>query len=209
MLQNPSTTNLAKTILLGVVPDDLNATNTLIWDSYIGWIGGVNNYEIYRSVGGIFEPNPIATIDVDSPRVYVDNIANITRGSGEFCYRVEANEGAAFRVGGLQAATSSSNEACTIHQPLVYIPNAFDPFSEFNPSFKPVLTFADPLAYELIIFNRKGQEVFKTNDVAEGWRGQDRNSREIAPLGVYSYQIRFTSASGEPFEKNGHVTLIR
>lgn len=208
-LKTPTNANLGKTILLKAVSDDLNGRNILNWDNYVDWAGGVDRYQIYRSIGGVWDSDPIAIIDADSPRTYVDDITRITSGNGEFCYRVQAVEGPATRLIFLGRALSESNDACVIHQPLVYIPNAFDPFSSFNPEFKPVLTFADPLAYELIIYNRWGQEIFKTNDVSEGWRGQKNGSQELVQVGVYVYKVNFQSASGEVFSKTGHVNLIR
>ena len=106
-------------------------------------------------------------------------------------------------------ARSSSNEVCVEHVPLIYIPNAFDPLSTFNPVFKPVLTFANPLSYEMIIFDRWGQKVFETNDINEGWNGAFNNKGEFQAVGSYVYSIKFKSAPGKDFAYRGLVTLIR
>jgi CHU_C Type IX secretion signal domain len=202
--------NYGRTMLLKASSDKLNAENTLTWNVYEDWAGGVMNYDIYRSVGGIWEMFPITTVTPKSDTMtYVDDISTVTRGNGEFCYKITANENNAIRVGGLSEASSSSNETCVTHDPLLYVPNAFDPLSNYTSTFKPVLTFAEPSSYVFIIYNRWGQKVFETGDVFTGWNGQFDNSGAMSEVGVYVYVINFKSAEGEEFKKTGTVTLIR
>ncbi len=202
--------NIGKTIFLEAYNDKLELTNTLTWSAYEGWLGNVTAYEIYRSIGGIWETTPLATVPaLVGENIYIDDVSTTLEGDGEFCYKIVGVEGGAAHPGALPPARSSSNEVCVEHVPLIYIPNAFDPLSTFNPVFKPVLTFADPLSYEMIIFDRWGQKVFETNDINEGWNGAFNNKGEFQAVGSYVYSIKFKSAPGKDFAYRGLVTLIR
>ncbi len=202
--------NIGKTIFLEAYNDKLELTNTLTWSAYEGWLGNVTAYEIYRSIGGIWETTPLATVSaLVGENIYIDDVSTTLEGDGEFCYKIVGVEGGAAHPGALPPARSSSNEVCVEHVPLIYIPNAFDPLSTFNPVFKPVLTFADPLSYEMIIFDRWGQKVFETNDINEGWNGAFNNKGEFQAVGSYVYSIKFKSAPGKDFAYRGLVTLIR
>jgi hypothetical protein len=98
----------------------------------------------------------------------------------------------------------------------VFIPNAFRPSSNINdclgdPScnrtFKPM---ADGFAtIEVIVYNRWGQEVYRTTNPNDGWNGQINNNGEICPQDVYIYMIYATSFSGKQYKYSGSVTLLR
>ncbi|NQX97113.1 MAG: gliding motility-associated C-terminal domain-containing protein, partial [Flavobacteriales bacterium] len=206
-----SPSNIGRTIWLDVISNPIEATNTLSFTPYEGWLGGVQMYDIYRSVAGVWESTPITTLSsFNDTMVYVDDITEVFEGNGEFCYKIIAKENPAAHVGGelpLQA-TSISNEACALHEPLLYVPNAFIPSGIHNLEFKPILTFSDPTAYLFQIYNKWGQKIFETKDVNEAWNGRMNNSGEMSQAGVYVYLIQFVSAKGEEFSKRGIVTLI-
>ncbi|MBL4592540.1 MAG: gliding motility-associated C-terminal domain-containing protein [Flavobacteriales bacterium] len=204
---NPS--NFGRTIWLDVISNDLEATNTLIITPYEGWLGNVQTYDVYRSVAGIWESSPVISLSAFSDTmVYVDDITAVFEGDGEYCYKIIATESTVAHVGGLPEATSISNEACTLHEPLLYVPNAFAPTSHYNYEFKPVLTFSDPNSYLFQIYNKWGQRIFETSDVNEAWNGRMHNSGKQCQVDSYVYVIKFLSAKGEEFSKRGVVTLI-
>lgn len=204
------TSNIGKTSLLFVINDRLELTDTIIWTPYEGWTNGVSNYEIYRAYGGIWETTPITTFPAQvGTMVYVDDVSDDLKGSGEFCYKVIAIENFGFRVGNLTKAKSSSNDDCVNHDPLIYIPNAFAPDSKFNPVFKPVLTFADPSSYRMIIYDRWGQKIFETEDSEEGWNGAKDNNGSLLPVGTYVYFVQFDSAGNQQYQYRGKVTLVQ
>ena len=89
------------------------------------------------------------------------------------------------------------------------MPNAFIPTGEHNTVFKPVLTYTEPSAYSLTIFNRWGLIIFETTDISEGWNGKVNNSGSMSHVGVYVYLIKYQSALEENFQKRGTVTLVR
>ena len=204
------TSNIGKTILLYTINDKLELTNTIIWIPYEGWVGGISGYEIYRAFGGVWETTPIASMPaLLDTIIYVDDVSTVLKGNGEFCYKVIALEGPALRVGNLSDAKSASNEDCVDHDPLIYIPNAFAPESSFNPIFKPVVTFAEPNSYQMIIYNRWGQEVFKTKNIEEGWNGAFNNKGDLQEIGVYVYFIEINSSGNQQYQYRGKVTMVR
>ena len=91
----------------------------------------------------------------------------------------------------------------------IYIPNTFTPDgNEFNNSFNAVLAL-DPLEWEMRIFNRWGEEVFKTNDPEDYWDGQ--YSGFPVPDGIYAYKVKYVpcGANQDPVTITGHVNLLR
>ena len=202
--------NIGRTIWLKAKSDGIEATNTLTITQYDGWLGSVQKYNVFRSVGGIWESTPVATISPFSDTtVYVDDITDVFEGNGEFCYKIIATENFVAHVGGLPEASSTSNESCVFHEPLLYVPNSFVPSSPYNPEFKPVLTFANPASYLLQVYNKWGQKIFETEDVSVGWNGRVNNSGELSQVDSYVYVVQFQSADGEEYSKRGIITLIQ
>ena len=201
--------NIGRTIWLDVTANDIEASNTLTITPYEGWLGGVQQYDVYRAVAGVWETNPVATLPAFSDTmIYVDDITGVFKGDGEYCYKVIATESPVAHVGGLPDATSISNESCALHEPYLYIPNAFAPTSRYNYEFKPVLTFSDPNSYVFQIYNKWGQKIFETSDVMTAWNGRMHNSGKMCQVDSYVYVVKFISAKGEEFSQRGIVTLV-
>ena len=72
-----------------------------------------------------------------------------------------------------------------------------------NDSFLPFVNFIDPTNYELVIYDRTGLLIFKTNDPFEGWSGDSQNT------GIYAYRLVLSNARGETMNYAGKVQLIR
>ena len=92
-----------------------------------------------------------------------------------------------------------------------YVPNSFTPDSdEYNPVFKAI--FADgfyPLNFEVSIYNRWGELVFKSNDIDVGWDGTSGLNSKAMP-GTYTWNIFFTNPiTNENTISIGHVNLIK
>jgi gliding motility-associated-like protein len=83
------------------------------------------------------------------------------------------------------------------------MPNIFFPSSGNleNRVFKPVVSFAVDDNYEFIVFNRWGEEVFRTTDQSQGWNGDTRNTE--AHAGRYVYFVRYSDFDGVEFQKSG------
>lgn len=94
----------------------------------------------------------------------------------------------------------------------ISFPNSFTPDQDnVNDLFQPVVDCPHGVKdYELIIFNRWGQHVFKSNDMLAGWDGKHNNKN--ASSDVYVWSANYSYFDGyEIIRKNlsGDLTLIR
>jgi len=87
-------------------------------------------------------------------------------------------------------------------QGAIFIPNIFSPNEDNSNDVYEVLGFGDCSPYELKIFNRWGEIVFKSTDRKIGWDGFYRGKPQ--PAGVYVYMLY---AIGKKYK--GSITLIR
>ncbi len=88
-----------------------------------------------------------------------------------------------------------------------FVPNAFSPFGlESNREFRPVCESV--YESELIIYNRWGEIIFRTNDPEGSWDGKDPKTGEYFQSGVYLYLFRARDGFGEIFQQSGTVTLL-
>ena len=89
---------------------------------------------------------------------------------------------------------------------LIALPNAFTPGNGVNTIFKILLRGEASLNY-FRIYNRWGNLVFETNDIATGWDGTYHGTAQ--PYDVYVYEVEAVTSTGKVFHKAGNVTLIR
>jgi gliding motility-associated-like protein len=103
--------------------------------------------------------------------------------------------------------TDTSSATITIYPEFeIYIPNAFSPNGDrLNEIFKPVA--AGVTEYEITIYNRWGQQVFKSTRPEIGWDGTINGAQ--APSGVYTYSINLVSTFSAPYQYAGHFSLVR
>jgi len=88
----------------------------------------------------------------------------------------------------------------------LYFPSAFTPHNDgLNDMFKPAYNFS-VAHYELVVVNRWGQVVFKTNDLSKGWNGEVGGKKQAA--GVYVYRVSY-KLNGSDLMQKGTITLIR
>ena len=92
-----------------------------------------------------------------------------------------------------------------------YVPSAFTPNGDgLNDVWKPVGSGLNGAKYEMIVFDRWGQLVFKTNDLEIGWDGKNMNNGEFVPAGIYPYKFRIGDIFDEKAEHvfEGSVTVV-
>lgn len=91
----------------------------------------------------------------------------------------------------------------------LYVPNAFSPNGDgINDMFQPKGMGFKPESYEMMIYDRWGNAIFRTTDVTKGWDGSYKGT--IAQDGVYIFKIKCITATGNARkEKTGHITLIK
>lgn len=92
---------------------------------------------------------------------------------------------------------------------LLYVPNAFTPNGDgMNDVFQAKGMGFKPESFEMLIYDRWGNLVFKSNDVYKGWDGTFKGV--LAPNDVYVYKVKCVSGMrGVRKEHTGHVTLIK
>ncbi len=91
-----------------------------------------------------------------------------------------------------------------------YIPNAFTPNkNEHNDVFNIYSYGISPDNYELLIFDRWGNRVFKTNNLHEGWNGALNNVGDVLEMNTYVYHLSYQELTGKKRNIIGHVTLLK
>ncbi len=88
----------------------------------------------------------------------------------------------------------------------IFIPNAFSPN---NDNMNDILFVRGRVIDELYltIYNRWGEMVFETRNIAEGWNGFYKS--KISEPGVYVYYLEVICLDKQEFFKKGNITLLR
>ncbi len=90
----------------------------------------------------------------------------------------------------------------------IYLPNVFSPNGDnINDLFLPVFNCEQVIFYHLQIFDRWGNQIFKTHEKEKGWDGRSGNQMMIP--GVYPYVIEYEVHSQGRRFKTGELTLTR
>ncbi|MBP5502991.1 MAG: PKD domain-containing protein [Bacteroidales bacterium] len=103
--------------------------------------------------------------------------------------------------------TAIVKKAVTVIQsPIVKFPNAFTPDGDgLNDVFVPV--HGDIAQYKIVILDRKGQIMYRSTNINEGWDGT-RNGHHC-PLGVYVYKADIVLRDKSFYQLTGYVVLLR
>lgn len=90
------------------------------------------------------------------------------------------------------------------------LPNVFSPNNsgpEANNTFGLLGTLPCLETYQLLIFNRWGEQVFETQSTELSWDGTFKGKAQNT--GVYFYRLDMKLVNGEEVKKSGNVTLVR
>ena len=88
----------------------------------------------------------------------------------------------------------------------LFIPNTFSPNGDgINDEF--VVTVLNLKKYQLLIYNRLGENIFQTYNIFENWKGTHKN-KEV-PIGTYYYVIFGKNIHNQDVKYTGSLTLIR
>ncbi len=185
-LGGTSTSLPSSSILLKIVDESLT------WNKYDNWDGGVNEYLVYAYDGSTWN---ILTSTQD---LFYENIDTTL-----ICFRIEAVENQnSFGFN----KTSESNEVCAKREPRFFVPNTLNPLSH-NSRFRVIGPSIDKSNSTMRIFNRWGEIIFTTNNVDEGWSVA---AEEIfIPLGIYFYDVALLDLNGNKHRLSGSVRVIR
>ncbi len=91
----------------------------------------------------------------------------------------------------------------------IFLPNSFTPDGDGrNDVFQVLGTGFAPEGFLLRVYTRWGELVFETADHQAGWDGTRNGAAMEGNVYVWSLSAHFTG-SIEPYERKGHVTLVR
>ncbi len=175
--------------------------NSLGFNAYEGWQGGVEEYRIMRS-----DPaTPFSKVGNASTALrYMDEELNFNEGL--FYYFVQAKEQNGLSNGPFFDAQSVSNTIALYQAPFLYVPNAFTANGDgLNDQFQWVPVFVKDL--EIEIFNRWGEKVFESKDKLAQWDGKYKGDPVQAD--IYFYKIAYSGYEGTRKSTSGSFTLLR
>lgn len=193
--------SIAQSILLKV---DLNSNfyPSLKWTKYLDWQEGVKEYIVERRTAGAFsEIQRVSGNDT----FYVDELPNFNC-LPNLEYRITAVRNKVYGLDSTWYFNSVSNIDDPGVETKVFIPNAFTPNkNELNEVFKPQGIYM--YQYSMKIYNRWGEKLYDAEGCDHGWDGKYMGN--LAPEGVYVYQVNVKGADGKLYPFFGDVTLLR
>ncbi len=92
-------------------------------------------------------------------------------------------------------------------EPQLMLPNAFSPNGDGNNDTFQAVASAPLERFNLMIYNRWGEQVFQSSAINEAWNGIYEN--EVGDIGVYVYVLQYQFVGGQEELKRGNVTLVR
>lgn len=109
-----------------------------------------------------------------------------------------------------QGCLDSTYQFVTVEVPyFYYAPNSFTPNGDgINDLFYTSGEGVDPDNFEMFLYNRMGNLIFKSTTPYDYWDGRTMDG-SLAPAGVYVYLIITHDMEGNPKKYQGSVTLIR
>ena len=110
----------------------------------------------------------------------------------------------AYNINGCNDTTRNSIE---IKNDLFFAPNSFTPGEDGVNDEWGFVGLPDMEKYELIIFNRWGEEVFNSTDQTENWDGKHKGN--FVPTGVYTWKLTSKTTEGKTALNQGHVTVLK
>ncbi|MES2132684.1 MAG: PKD domain-containing protein [Bacteroidota bacterium] len=90
-----------------------------------------------------------------------------------------------------------------------YIPNAFTPYNTdgINDQFTGAGIGIEK--YDMWVYDRWGEMIFYTNDIAKGWDGKRTGKAESVKQDVFVWKVKIKDVLGKNHDYIGHVTLLR
>lgn len=154
--------------------------------------GAISVFYSFDDLGDLLEGPPVSTEDNPSYTYLSDGT--------HWPYQIATNE---------FGCKDTSRTSVFIEPFTVYVPNAFTPDgNDYNNEFY-AQSYLDAVEWEMSVYNRWGELLFKTNDQYAKWDGFYEG--QLVPSGVYTYVVRYISCAEWEGEQviSGHVTLLR
>lgn len=113
---------------------------------------------------------------------------------------------ALFLVVLVSKAQTQANTAC--NDASLNLPNAFSPNEDGNNDLFCLEGWAGCVsAIDIKIYNRVGEEIYKSTDVNQCWDGKFKDV--LVQEGVYLYTLKATLASGNLISRKGNLTVLK
>lgn len=161
------------------------------------------NPDVYAIPGDEIQLNVTSTTPGNytwSPSTYLSciNCQNpFTFTEQEITYTVEYTD---------QNGCKAKDKVTIYFDPLVYIPNTFTPNDdENNQSFS--VTAYNVQWFELIIYNRWGEELYQMTSTSDFWDGTYKGYK--CQDGTYIWKLTYKDFKNYITEQNGHINLVR
>jgi gliding motility-associated-like protein len=95
---------------------------------------------------------------------------------------------------------------------LIWVPNVFSPNGDgLNDEFMAKSNLDVDIDFQMLVFNKWGEQVFMSNDISKGWDGTYEG--EICPVDMYTWVITFTAPPTYNFlqksPQRGNVMLLK
>jgi gliding motility-associated-like protein len=87
--------------------------------------------------------------------------------------------------------------------------NVFTPGAKDGRNDHFVIDIKGETKYDLVIYNRWGEQVFESKDKNYTWDGTDQRTGAVLPTGTYYFIFRYRHIGGKDKEAHGTVTLLR
>ena len=108
----------------------------------------------------------------------------------------------------INSCVSLDSVSVTVIEADVWAPEAFTPNDDGKNDVFYVRTNGAK-SFELLVFNRSGEMIYRSTNPASGWDGTKQGSSEKASTGAYVYSAKGQLSDGSSFVRNGVVNLIR
>ena len=91
---------------------------------------------------------------------------------------------------------------------IIYVPNAFTPNDDgLNDVWLPIISNNGDAFYEVLVYSRWGELIFRSNDPNVGWNG--KHNGKLVEAGVFTYKITYGDYFNKKYQKTGTVTVVR
>jgi gliding motility-associated-like protein len=186
--------NVTATPCVGAYQNPVISDTTICEDS-------TGYFVINHDSGDVIWQNPLGTTTHLGDSMKFDNLTTST-----FFVFIQYNSGYSDTIKFVMTV-----EKCTVGTiaPLTDItfPNVFTPNGD---GVNDYLVFTIPFAtcFDLVIYNRWGVEIHKSNQVEFGWDGRIQSSGIPVEDGVYFYSLTYCVNGGTAQVKNGTVTIF-
>lgn len=94
-----------------------------------------------------------------------------------------------------------------VTESMLEIPNVITPDSPSGKNRVFKVKYKSLVSFEMLVYNRWGQELYHTTDPSEGWDGTYGGS--VVPTGAYYYIIKAEGTEGHRYIERGAVNVLK